>query len=97
MSLTAAIDVLFSVNCAVVFDFMYFGFRHSKAISIGDVLMNRQNAANYLLRHFNRSLDHYFEFFVGHSLLLKRSQGLSAVFVHFLLLACCINKKNLKI
>ncbi len=31
MSLTAAIDVLFSVNFAVVFDFMYFRFRPSNA------------------------------------------------------------------
>ncbi len=45
MSLTAAIDVLFSVNFAVVFDFMYFRFRPSKAKSIGNVLPNRQNAA----------------------------------------------------
>jgi hypothetical protein len=35
MSLTAAIDVLFSVNFAVVFDFMYFRFRPSKAKLIG--------------------------------------------------------------
>ncbi len=45
MSLTAAIDVLFSVNFAVVFDLMYFRFRPSKATSIGIVLPNRQNAA----------------------------------------------------
>ncbi len=44
MSLTAAIDVLFSVNFAVVFDFMYFRFRPSKAQYIGIVLPNRQNA-----------------------------------------------------
>jgi hypothetical protein len=31
MFLTAAIDVLFSVNFAVVFDFMYFRFLPSKA------------------------------------------------------------------
>jgi hypothetical protein len=31
MSRTAAIDVLFSFNFAVVFDFMYFRFRPSKA------------------------------------------------------------------
>ncbi len=31
MCLTVAIDVLFSVNFAVVFDFMYFRFRPSKA------------------------------------------------------------------
>jgi hypothetical protein len=45
MSLTVAIHVLFSVNFAVVFDFMYFRFRPSKAKSIGNVLRNRQNAA----------------------------------------------------
>ncbi len=45
MSLTVAIDVLFSVNFAVVFDFMYFRFRPSKAKSIGNVPPNRQNAA----------------------------------------------------
>ncbi len=42
MSLTAAMDVLFSLNFAVVFDFMYFRFRPSKAKSIGNVLTNRQ-------------------------------------------------------
>ncbi len=46
MSLTAAIDVLFSLNFDVVFDFMYFRFRPSKAKPIGNVLTNRQNAAN---------------------------------------------------
>jgi hypothetical protein len=45
LSRTAAIDVLFSINSAVVFDFMYFRFRPSKAKSIGNVLTNRQNAA----------------------------------------------------
>jgi hypothetical protein len=49
MSLTAAIDVLFSVNFAVVFDFMYFCFRPSKAKLKGNVLTNRQNAANCCL------------------------------------------------
>ena len=44
MSLTAFIDVLFSVNFAVVFDFMYFRFGPSKAKSIGNVLPNGQNA-----------------------------------------------------
>ncbi len=44
MSLTAAIDVLFSLNFAVVLDFMYFRFRHSKAKSIGNVLPTRRNA-----------------------------------------------------
>ncbi len=43
--LTAAINVVFSVNFAVVFDFMYFRFRPSKAKSTGNVLPNRQNAA----------------------------------------------------
>jgi hypothetical protein len=50
MSLTAAIDVLFSLNFAIVFDFMYFRFRPGKAKSIGNALTNRQNAANFLLR-----------------------------------------------
>jgi hypothetical protein len=45
MSLTAGIDVLFSLNFAVVFDFMYFCFRPSKAISIGNFLPKRRNAA----------------------------------------------------
>jgi hypothetical protein len=45
LSRTVAIDVLFSINSAVVFDFMYFRFRPSKAKSIGNVLTNRQNAA----------------------------------------------------
>ncbi len=40
MSLTAAIDVLFSLNFDVVFDFMYLRFRPSKAKPIGNVLMN---------------------------------------------------------
>jgi hypothetical protein len=38
---TAAIDVLFSINSAVVFDFMYFRFRPSKANSIGTVMSRR--------------------------------------------------------
>jgi hypothetical protein len=45
MSLTAAIDIIFSVYFAVVFEFMYFRFRPSKAKSIGIVLPNRQNSA----------------------------------------------------
>ncbi len=49
---TAAIDVLFSINFDVVFDFMYFRFRPSKAKLIGDVLTNKQNTANYLQRFF---------------------------------------------
>jgi hypothetical protein len=49
MSLTATINVLFSLNSAVVFDFMYFRFRPRKANSIGNALTNRQNAANFLL------------------------------------------------
>ncbi len=44
MSLTAAIDVLFSLNFAVVFDFNVFPFPPSKPKLIGDVPMNRQNA-----------------------------------------------------
>jgi hypothetical protein len=51
LSRTAAINVLFSINFAVVFDFMYFRFRPSKEKLIGNVLTNRQNAANYL-QHF---------------------------------------------
>ncbi len=46
MSQTAAIEVLFFFNFAVIFDFMYFRFRPSKANWIGDVLTIRQNAAN---------------------------------------------------
>ncbi len=49
---TAAIEVRFSLNFAIVFDFMYFQFRPSKAKWIDDVLTNRQNAANYLQRFF---------------------------------------------
>ncbi len=45
LSCTAAIDVVFSINFAVVFDFMYLRFRPSKAKSIGNVLTNRQNVA----------------------------------------------------
>jgi hypothetical protein len=42
---TAAIEVRFSLNFAVVFDFIYYLYIHSKAKSIGNVLTNRQNAA----------------------------------------------------
>ncbi len=42
---TAAVDVLFSIDFAVVFDFIYFRFRPSKAKWIGNVLPNRWNAA----------------------------------------------------
>ncbi len=49
---TAVIEVRFSLNFAVVFDFMYFCFRPSKAKWIGDVLTNRYNAANYLQHSF---------------------------------------------
>ncbi len=45
LSQTAAIDVLFSINFAIVFDFTYFRFRPSKAKWIGNVLSNRRNAA----------------------------------------------------
>ncbi len=48
-TLTAALDVLFSLNFAVVFDFRYFRFHPSKAKSIGNVLRNRQNSANCCL------------------------------------------------
>jgi hypothetical protein len=58
MSLTMAIYVLFSLNFAVVFDFMYFRFRPSKAKSIGNVPMNRQNVANCCLhRGFQKSAE----------------------------------------
>ncbi len=49
---TAAIEVHFSINFAVVLDFIYFRFRPSKAKSIGNVLPNRRNAAYYLQRFF---------------------------------------------
>ncbi len=42
---TAAIEVRFSINFAVVFDFNVFPFPPSKPELIGDVPMNRQNAA----------------------------------------------------
>jgi hypothetical protein len=60
MSLTTAIDVLFSVNFAVVFDLMYFRYRPSKAKSIGNVLTvtDRQNVANCCLhRGFKKSAE----------------------------------------
>jgi hypothetical protein len=41
MSRTIEIEVCLLFNLAVVFDFMYLHFRHSKAKSIGDVLMIR--------------------------------------------------------
>jgi hypothetical protein len=44
-----AIDVLLAFNLAVVFILMYFRFRVSRAKSIGNVLTNRQNAANCCL------------------------------------------------
>ncbi len=52
LSQTAAIDVLFSINFAVVFDLIYFRFRPSEAKWIGNVLPNRQNAVNYFQRFF---------------------------------------------
>ncbi len=45
MSRTAAIDVLFSFNFTVVFDFIYFRFHPSKAKWIATVLTNRRNPA----------------------------------------------------
>jgi hypothetical protein len=45
MPLTAAIDVLFSLYFAVVFYFNVFPFPPSKPKLIGNVPMNRQNAA----------------------------------------------------
>ncbi len=46
MPLTVAIDVLLSFHFAVVFDFNAFPFPPGKAQFLGDVPMNRQNAAN---------------------------------------------------
>jgi hypothetical protein len=42
---TSAIQVRFSLNFAVVFDFIYFRFRPSKEKLIGIVLLNWRNAA----------------------------------------------------
>ncbi len=53
MSRTAAIDVLFSINFAVVFDFMYFRFRPIKAKWIGIVLPNRWNATTRSMFFFS--------------------------------------------
>ncbi len=39
-SQTVAIEICLPFNFAVVFDFVYFRFRHSKTKSIGDVLIN---------------------------------------------------------
>ncbi len=44
---TAAIGVRFSVNFAVVFDFIYFRFRPSKSKWIGIVVPIRRNAASF--------------------------------------------------
>ncbi len=55
---TAAIKVCLPFNFAVVFDFTYFRFCPSKAKSIGDVLTNRQNAANCCLhREWKKSVE----------------------------------------
>jgi hypothetical protein len=63
MSMTTAIHDLFSVNFAVVFDFMYFRFCPSKAKSIGNVLTNRQNAANCCLhRGFKKTAEEFILF-----------------------------------
>jgi hypothetical protein len=43
---TVAIDVLLSFNFAVVFNFNVYPFPPSKPQFLGDVPMNRQNAAN---------------------------------------------------
>jgi hypothetical protein len=48
-SRTLAIEVCFSFNFVVVFDFNLFPVPPSKAKSIGDVLTNRQNAATWYL------------------------------------------------
>ncbi len=45
---TAAIEVRFSINFAVVFDFNVYPFPPSKPKLIGDVPMNRQNAAVHI-------------------------------------------------
>ncbi len=49
---TMPIEVCFSFNFAVVFDFNLFPVPPSKAKSIGDVLTNRQNAATWNLFFF---------------------------------------------
>jgi hypothetical protein len=49
---TMAIEVCFSFNFAVVFDFNLFPVLPSRAKSIGDVLTNRQNAATWNLFFF---------------------------------------------
>jgi hypothetical protein len=46
---TMAIEVCFSFNFAVVFDFNIFPVPPSKAKSVGDVLTNRQNSATWYL------------------------------------------------
>ncbi len=51
-SQTMAIEVCFSFNFAVVFDFSIFPVSPSKAKSIGDVLTNRQKAATWYLVFF---------------------------------------------
>ncbi len=56
---TAAIEVRFSLNFAVVFDFIYFCFRPSKAKSIGNVLPNRQKAAKRAQEICRRIKDGY--------------------------------------
>ncbi len=61
MSLTAAIDVLFSLNFAVIFDFMYFRFRPSKAKLIGNVLTNRQKKSAEELRKGTLALRQYID------------------------------------
>jgi hypothetical protein len=48
-SRTMAMEVCFSFNFVVVFDFNLFPVPPSKAKSIGDVLMYRQNAATWYL------------------------------------------------
>jgi len=54
---TVAIDVLLSFNLAVVFNLNVFPFPPSKPQFLGDVPMNRQDAANCSPRH------KYFMFF----------------------------------
>ncbi len=60
-SRTVAIEICFSFYFAVVFDFNLYRVSPSKTNSIGDILTNRQNAAN-------RSM-FFFLFYNAHCLL----------------------------
>jgi hypothetical protein len=48
-SRTVAIEVCFSINFAVVFDFQLFPVPPSKGKSMGDVLTNRQTTATWYM------------------------------------------------